>query len=220
MNETFGRYKISTIITGNITISYYNETQRLFLFRNFIRLMKKAEYVYLHCNNLDRIKEVKDELLSNQYNLRMYFVRASKFLETRIYELRRERRLNRRCYDTLFGNFIDMMPPSLILVLGREYGIYGVAKEDVIDTLKQKKVELDLNLIVNLIKHIKYPKKYIKLLGANVKRNASNDSIRQGLIHRLKEIDYMSKNTSIIACSKNIRSLPDEIKLLIKEFIV
>ena len=51
-----------------------------------------------------------------------------------------------------------MMPPSLILVLGREYGIYGVAKEDVIDTLKQKKVELDLNLIVNLIKHIKYPK--------------------------------------------------------------
>jgi len=150
----------------------------------------------------------------------MYFVRASKFLETRIYELRRERRLNRRCYDTLFGNFIDMMPPSLILVLGREYGIYGVAKEDVIDILKQNKVDLDLNLIVNLIKHIKYPKKYIKLLGANVKRNASNDSIRQGLIHRLKEIDYMSKNTSIIACSKNIRSLPDEIKLLIKEFIV
>ena len=42
MNETFGRYKISTIITGNITISYYNETQRLFLFRNFIPLMKKV----------------------------------------------------------------------------------------------------------------------------------------------------------------------------------
>jgi len=220
MDEPIGKYEIDTVITGNIKISYYNESQRLFLFRKFIPIMKKAEYVFLHCNNLDRIKEVRDETLSNNYYMHMFFIRASHFLDTKIYKLRKKRRLNTRCYDTLFGNFIYMMPPSLIIVLGREYGIYGVAKEDIIDILKQNKVTLDLNLIINLLKNIKYPKKYIKLLGADVKKNASNVTIRQALIHIVKEIDHTSTNTSIIACSSDIRSLPDEIKQLIKTFIV
>ena len=93
MDEIIGEYKIDTIITGKKAISYYSESQRRFLFRKFIPIMKKAEYVFLHCNNLDRVKEVRDEILLNKYFfLSNFFIKVAHFLDVKIQKLRKRRR--------------------------------------------------------------------------------------------------------------------------------